>query len=267
MFCVTTKTESYMDPLNKILQETFYFSTHDLRINRTGNLSKLQIARRKALSFNIILAILVFIFIMLGSLVIFWYGSLVSGTNVSAASYDNLVGGVILCVIVLIIIIYGIISGLIYLSKAGSKQIKQAEGVLEYGKTNHNSAYYEIKLGQSKIRLLTEEQRDAFQVGKEYRIFYIPSSSPTILSAEAIGADINDASEDTMVEEDEIIKKQINARAVVIVLALLTILIPITLFATASYPPIIRFVIISGLLGISVGFVNWAIRRTGGKQE
>lgn len=84
-----------MDPLNKILQETFYFSTQDLLINRSGKFSKRQHARQKALSTNIILAISVFIFVMLGSLVTFWYGSLVSGTNVPAASYDNLVGGII----------------------------------------------------------------------------------------------------------------------------------------------------------------------------
>jgi hypothetical protein len=203
-----------MNPLNKKLQETFKFSVNDLLANRAGKFSERQLARQKALTTNLMVGIGVFIFIMVGSLVVYGYGSFLSDTYPKAASSDNLVNGIILGSIFLIIIVASTIKGLIQVKKSGSKEIRKAEGLLQIGKTQADSGYFEIKVGDTSIRLLTEWQREAFNAGTKYRLFYIPASLPTILSAEVIGTEL-EANEtkapETPIEQDEILKAQRNA--------------------------------------------------------
>ncbi|HMO18649.1 MAG TPA: hypothetical protein PKA63_11670 [Oligoflexia bacterium] len=255
-----------MNPLNKNLQETFLFSAKDLLANRLGNFSERQLARQRALVSNLLLGIGVFIFIMLGSLVVFGYGSFVSGTFVEAASSDNFITGIILGVIFLVIIVVCAIGGLIQVKKSRTKEISKAEGILEIGKTRPDAGCFEIKVGDTRIRLLTEWQREAFKVGTSYRVYYLQASVPIILSAEVIGTE-KEAEEAVIdekpVHQDEILKSQRKAKVVVLVLAVLTIVVPVTMFATADFSPLVRLVIFLGLFVLSAGFVWWGMRSTG----
>ncbi len=157
-------------------------------------------------------------------------------------------------------------SGRSYLKAARETKIKVAEGEAQPGKIKEDAAHFEIKLGKTKIRLLTLEQLESFEMGTDYRVYYLPGPIPTILSGEVIGTE-EEANRfleaEVSIEKDQILAAHRRTRPIGIVLAVLTIGIPLAVFAAASLPGILRFIVSLAVLGVSVGFVFWALRRAG----
>ncbi len=255
-----------MNPLNQLLRKTFLFYSRDLLANRAGRLSERQQARQQAAGVSLRLGMTVFIIIMLGTLGVIAFASLQSGTSQSLTDPEMLTTlGIAGGVIGMIILLSYLFSGRNYIQAAKATQVKVAEGEAQRGKIKEDSAHFELKLGKTKIRLVMLEQLDAFEVGTAYRVYYLPGPIPTILSGEVIGTEdeANQFSESEVpLEKDKVLQGHSNARPVVIVLAVLTLGIPLALFAAASLSGILRLVVMVVLFGVSFGFVFWALRRT-----
>lgn len=256
-----------MNPLNQKLRDMFRFSSRDLLANRAGRLSPRQAARQEALATNLMVGIGAAVAAILGALVVFGFGRLVSGSAAPAGSSDDLVSGIVLGVVVLVIVVFTVIGGWQQVRKVRSTVIHKAEGIAQRGKTRADAGHFEIKIGNTPIRLLTALHREAFQVGTAYRVFYLPAAVPTILSAEVVGTE-SEAAEtigpETPIEQDDMLKYQHNARRVAVVLVALTLLSPIALLATPR-----AFQLFTGL-GLAVVyylFWRWALSGTGNDHQ
>jgi hypothetical protein len=257
-----------MNPLNQRLRETFLFYSSDLLANRAGQLSERQQARQQAAGVSLRLGMTIFIVIMVGTLGVIAFASLQSGTATSLTDPELLnTLGIASAVIGLIILLSYLFSGRNYMKAAKSSKIKVAEGEAQPGKIKADAAHFEIKIGKSKIRLVTLGQFEAFEMGTAYRVYYLPGPIPTILSGEVIGteAEANQYREaETSIEKDTVLEGHRRTRPIGIVLAVLTIGIPLTVFAAASLPGILRFVVMVVLWGGAIVFVLWALRRASG---
>jgi protein-S-isoprenylcysteine O-methyltransferase Ste14 len=255
-----------MNPLNRTLRDTFHFSSRDLLANRAGKLSERQKARQQAAGVSLKVGIAFFVVVMLGSLGIVFLFSSVSGANEGASSFDTMVTTGILIGVVALILVISLFSSSKHLAATKEKQIQKAEGELGHGKIRADAAYFEIKIGRTRIRLLTQEQLEAFQVGESYRVHFLPGPVPTILSAEVLGTEAEaDASLEPVdsIEDDLIIQRQKRARPIVIVLAVLALGFPLAMLAASALPESLRCVVWLVLFGIGFGFVFWALRRVG----
>lgn len=256
-----------MNPLNQRLRQTFLFYSRDLLANRAGRLSERQQARQQAAGVSLRLGMTIFIVIMVGTLGVIAFASLQSGTSQSLTDPELLTTlGIAGGVIGLVILLSFLFSGRSYLKAARETKIKVAEGEAQPGKIKEDAAHFEIKLGKTKIRLLTLEQLESFEMGTDYRVYYLPGPIPTILSGEVIGTE-EEANRfleaEVSIEKDQILAAHRRTRPIGIVLAVLTIGIPLAVFAAASLPGILRFIVSLAVLGVSVGFVFWALRRAG----
>jgi len=257
-----------MHPLNQRLRQVFLFVSSDLRANRAGQLSARQQARQAAAGSSMLLGLVVFMLVMLGTLGVIAVGSLASGTAQSLASPEmrttlGIAGGVIV-----LVILFGWLSSQKYMAAARSRSLQKAEGAAQPGKIREDAAHFEVKVGRTRIRLLTQEQLDAFEPGEAYRVFYLPGPVPTILSAEVIGSEAEaDQPDETELplEQDIVLRRQRAARPVVIVLAVLALGIPLAGFASASLPGNLRWLAMLSLLAVGVIFVFWALRQVSGK--
>lgn len=255
-----------MNPLNAKLRETFHFNSRDLLANRAGKLSERQKARQSAAGVSLKVGIAVFVIVMLGSLGIVFFFSSATGANEGASRFDTLVGGGVVVGVTALILIVSLFSSRKHLAATKEKQIQRAEGEASPGKVRADAAHFEVKIGRTKIRLVTQGQLETFQMGESYRVYFLPGPIPTILSAEALGTESE--AEATLepeapLEDDEILRRHRNARPVVIVLAVLTLGIPLAAFAVSSLPGPLRFLGMLALFGIAAGFVYWALRRMG----
>lgn len=257
-----------MNPKNQTLRDIFHFSSRDLLANRAGKLSERQKARQSAAGTSLKVGIAFFVVVMLGSLGLFFFFSSATGANEGASEFDTMVGtGAVIGITVLILII-SLFSSQKHLAATKEKQIQKAEGEMSLGKIREDAANFEIKIGRTKIRLITLDQLEAFQVGERYRVHFLPGPIPTILSAEVIGteAEADQYIEPAdSIEDDEVIQQHKRARPIVVVLAVLTFAFPLTMFAASVLPESLRCVVWLALLGIGFGFVTWALRRTGDK--
>lgn len=255
-----------MNPLNQTLRETFHFSSRDLLANRAGTLSPRQQARQSALGTSLKVGIGFFVVVMLGSLGVIFIMSSASGANEGASSFDTMVTTGILIGVVALILVVSLFASQKHLAATKEKQIQKAEGEMSHGKIRADAANFEIKIGRTRIRLLTQEQLEAFQVGERYRVYFLPGPVPTILSAEVLGTEAEAESyiePADSIEDDEIIQRQKRARPIVVVLAVLTLGIPLAGFAASMLPDSLRCVAMFALLGVGIGFVVWALRRVG----
>jgi hypothetical protein len=255
-----------MNPLNRTLRDTFHFSSRDLLANRAGVLSERQQARQGGNGVSLKVGIAFFVIVMLGSLGIIFLTSYISGANEGAARSDVMISmGILLGVFALIIVI-SLFSSRRHLAATKEKQIQKAEGEAAHGKIRADSANFEIKIGRTKIRLITQGQLEAFQVGERYRVYFLPGPMPVILSAEVIGTEAEaDSSIEPAdsIEDDLIIQQHKRARPVVVVLAVLTLGFPLAMLAASALPESLRCVVWLALLGIGFGFVFWALKRAG----
>jgi hypothetical protein len=254
-----------MNPLNQKLRDTFHFGSRDLLANRAGQLSPRQSARQGAAGVSLKVGIAFFVFVMLGTLGVIAFFSSATGANEGASRYDTLVTGGIVVGVVALILVISLLASRKQLAATRAKHIQKAEGQAAHGKIRADAAHFEIKIGKTKIRLLTQGQLDTFQVGESYRVHFLPGSIPTVLSAEVLGTEAEAAEflePETALEDDEILKQHRRARPVVVLLAVLTLGIPLAAFAVSSLPGLWRLFAMLALLGVGIGFVAWALRRT-----
>lgn len=254
-----------MNPLNQRLRQTFLFYSRDLLANRASRLSERQQARQQAAGVSLRLGMTIFIVIMVGTLGVIAFASLQSGTSQSLTDPELLTTlGIAGGVIGLVILLSFLFSGRSYLKAARETKIKVAEGEAQPGKIKEDAAHFEIKLGKTKIRLLTLEQLEAFEMGTAYRVYYLPGPIPTILSGEVIGTE-EEANRfleaEVSIEKDQILAAHRRTRPIGIVLAVLTIGIPLAVFAAVSLSGTLRFIVPLAVFGVSLGFVFWALRR------
>lgn len=255
-----------MNPLNARLREAFHFDSRDLLANRAGNLSERQKARQSAAGVSLKAGIAGFVTVMLGSLGVIAFLSSASGANAGASRFDTLVGGGVVIGVTALILVISLFSSRKYLAVAREKKIQKAEGEMRLGKIREDSARFEIKIGKTKLRLVTQEMLDAFQTGESYRLYFLPGPIPTILSAEVLGTEAE--AEETLepegaLEDDIILQRHRSARPIMVVLVILTLGIPLAWYAVSQLPALLRAAGMLALLGVSVGFVFWALRRMG----
>jgi hypothetical protein len=259
-----------MNPLNQRLQETFLFSTNDLRANHSGRLSERQQARLRAAGASQRLSLGIFVVVMVGTLGVIAIGSLSSGSAASLGSPEMAATLLIASFAIGIVIVIGVLSSRKYVLATRPRKILVVEGSAQAGKIQPDEAHFEIKIGAVKIRLLTEEQLAAFQIGVAYRVFYAPGPTPTILSGEVVGSEVEarpDSEPETTLAQDVILQRHRRARPVLVVLAALALGIPLVAIATANLSGILRWGSIALLLGVSIWFVFWAIARLAGGEE
>ncbi len=254
-----------MNPLNQRLRENFLFYSSDLLANRAGRLSERQQARQQAAGVSLRLGMTIFIVVMVGTLGVIAFASLQSGTSPSLTDPEMLTTlGIAGGVIGLVILLSFLFSGRSYLKAARETKIQVAEGEAQPGKIKVDAAHFEIKLGQTKIRLVTPEQLEAFEMGTAYRVYYLPGPIPTVLSGEVMGTE-DEANRyletEISLEKDAVLQGHQRMRPVGVVLAVLAIGIPLAVFAAASLPGILRSIAFLTALGASIGFVFWALRR------
>jgi hypothetical protein len=255
-----------MNPLNQNLRDTFHFSSRDLLANRAGKLSERQKARQSAAGTSLKVGIGFFVVVMLGSLGIVFLFSNVSGANEGASSFDTMVTTSVLLSVFALILIVSLFASQKHLAATKEKQIQKAEGEAAHGKLRADSANFEIKIGRTKIRLITQGQLEAFRVGERYRVHFLPGPIPTILSAEVIGteaeADAYIEPADS-IEDDFVIQQHKRSRPVVVVLAVLALGFPLAMLAASALPESLRCVVWLALFGVGFGFVFWALKRAG----
>jgi fatty acid desaturase len=253
-----------MNERNQILRETFLFSASDLRANRAGQLSPRQQARQRAAGSSMRLAMAVFIFVMLATLGVLAFGAIRSG--VASSLQDSLPTFLIVAAVVVLVILVGVLTSLRYMTAARVKQISIATGLAQVGTVREDASHFELKIGKTRLRLLTIEQLEAFQPGVAYRVHYLAGAVPFILSAEVEGSEAeNDALAavdiSAPVEEDWVVRLQHRARPILYLLAILVVGIPLLGFAMADLSPGLQRAIWVVLLAVSIGFVFWAVRR------
>ena len=252
-----------MDKRNQILQEIFLFSGADARANRAGKLTPRQHARLGAARASMTLAMIIFIVVMLGSVGVVLVVSNASGTGIGLETL------LILGAVVLIVILIGFFSSRSYFDAASPKQFKIAQGVAAIGKINAEQARFELKIGATKIRLVTQEHLDAFEPGIAYRVAYTAGPTPTILSAEVIGteADADASAQDDVRAPDPVLERHARARPILFVLAALVLGIPLVGVAASALPEFLRALVWLALFVSAIAFVFWALARFGKSKE
>lgn len=253
-----------MNPLNQILRQIFLFSSTDLLANRGGQLSPRQEARQQAAGTSLKVGIAFFVLIMLGTFAFFIFASLSSGTFTSLDDPDTKITMAIVIAVIGFIIIVGYFSSRKHMATTRTKQIQKAEGEAQPGKIRPDSAQFELKVGRSKIRLLTEEQLQAFQAGTAYRVFYLAGPMPTILSAEVIGTEEEAAvlmEQETPLEQDSVLHAQKRSRLMVAILGILALGFPTILLLASDLPGIWFLLLLVALFGVGMLFVSWAVRK------
>lgn len=255
-----------MSDLNRLLQATFFFSPADLNANRQGKLSSRQQDRQRAAGTNMWLAVGVFIFVMIGSLGVILLINRPAGATGDQSGNDTTL--LVMAAAVGIAILAGVLISFRYMTAASEKQMRAAEGAARWGKIEAEKTNFELQIGTKKLRLLTEEQLVSFAEGEEYRVYYLNGRVPTILSAEVTGssAEFQESYaelEDSNFEQDQVVQMQRKARSILFVLPVLVLGIPLIGFATTGFPPLLRWSVMALLLCISIGFIYWAVKRTG----
>lgn len=253
-----------MNELNQNLQNVFLFHPADVRANRGGQLSPRQQARRRVGGTTMWVAMGVFFVVMIGTIGIIAFAAWQSGMFSAPGSRDTLTSLVVMAAVVGGMIVIGFLTSWRYLAAARTKQISVAKGKAELGKVRAEAAHFEIKIGTTKLRLLTEQQQTAFQPGVEYRVFYLAGPVPTILSAEVVGTEAEaetagGEAESAPVAQDVVLLRQRRAMPLLFVLAGLVLCIPIVGIAASSLPDHLRLVGMAGLCLIAFGFVPFAL--------
>jgi hypothetical protein len=257
-------TKVQMNEHNQRLQNAFLFHPADVRANRSGQLSPRQQARKRAGGKTMLLAMGIFVVVMLCTIGIVAFAAWQSGTFGGPDNRDMLISMAGIAVGVGMVILIGFLTSWRYMRTTLSKQISVAEGSAAFGKVRAEAAHFEIKIGATNLRLLTEEQQTAFQPGIEYRVFFLAGPAPTILSAEVIGTEAEAETygreaETAPIEQDVVLLRQRRAVPLLFALAGLVLCIPIVGIAASSLPDDLRFLIMAGLCAVAIGFVPLAL--------
>lgn len=252
-----------MNPLNQSLREVFLFSSTDLLANRAGRLSPRQEARQDAAGLGIKTGMAVAAFVLLGTLGVIAVFSLTSGTSSGLDDPDLWTTLAIAGGILGLITVVSYFSSRRHVAATKNRLIKVAEGEARQGKIRADAAHFEITIGKTGLRLLTEDQLEAFNPGESYRVYYLPGPIPAILSGEVIGTEAEAAQFielEPPIEEDDVLQRQHKGRRVAMIVGILAIAFPLVLAAASSLPGILFLLVFAGLLGIGIAFVFWALR-------
>ncbi|MBI5653052.1 MAG: hypothetical protein HZC40_21780 [Chloroflexi bacterium] len=246
-----------MDQRNQVLQNIFLFNGADARANRTGKLTPRQRARLGAARASLMLALAIFVVAMLGSV-----GVAVIMSNATGAG-GGLDGLLVFGAVAFVAILIGIFTSRSYFDAMSSKQFKIAQGIAAIGKINPDAARFELKIGATKIRLVTPEHLAAFEPGVEYRVAYTAGPTPTILSAEVVGteADADVRAPADANAPDPVLQRHARARPILFVLAALALGIPLVGVAASALPEFLRAIMWGALLIGAIAFVFWALAR------
>lgn len=248
-----------MTELNQRLQEVFLFEPSDVRANRRGQFSPRQQARRRMGGTTMWLAAGVFAAVMLCTIALIAFAAWQSGTFSSAGSGEMLTNLVIIAAVVGIAIVAGILISWRYMGAARAKQISIATGTAAHGRANVDAAHFELVIGATRLRVLTEEQQTAFEPGVQYRVFYQAGPAPTILSAEVVGTEAESEAagmegEGGPAGEDVVLQRQRRAVPVLIALAGLAVCIPIAGIGATALPENVRLTAMVVLCFVAFGF-------------
>lgn len=252
-----------MNPQNQDLRQVFLFTSTDLLANRAGRLSPRQEARQNALGLGVKTGMAVAAFVLLGTLGVIAVFSLTSGTSSGLGDPELWTTLGIAGAVIGLIVVVSYFSSRRHLAATQNRQIKVAEGEARHGKIRPDAANFEIKIGKTGLRLLTEDQLEAFSVGASYRVYYLPGPIPAILSGEVIGTEAEAAQFielETPIEEDDVLQRQRKGRTVVMIVGILAIAFPLVLALTSGLPGILFTLVFAGLLGVGIAFVYWALR-------
>jgi hypothetical protein len=252
-----------MNPFNQNLRQVFLFSSTDLLANRAGRLSPRQEARQNAAGLGVKTGMSVAAFVLLGTLGVIAVFSLKSGTSSGLGDPElwttlGIAGGIFG-----LIVVVSYFSSRRHLAATQNRQIKVAEGQARRGKIRPDAAHFEIKIGKTGLRLLTEEQLDAFSLDTPYRVYYLPGPIPAILSGEVIGTEAEAArfiEPEPPIEEDSVLQRQRKARPTVMIVGILAIAFPLVLAFASDLPGILFLLVLAGLFAIGIAFVFWALR-------
>lgn len=257
------------DP-NRLLQAAFLFSAEEVLANRQGKFSERQQARQRAAGTNLWLAAGVFVLVMLGSLGVILIMNLPSGATTNLQEENTAL--VVVAAVIVLVIMVGLGLSLRYMPIARVKRVSVAEGKARWGRADADRANFELRIGTTKLRLLTVEQLGAFIEGEEYRVYFLKGPVPTILSAEALNFPVEMAEMPAPrsyqpVDNDPVVKMQRKARLILFILPVLVLGIPLVGFASAGMPAVARLGVMAILLFIAIGFVYWALRRVGASEN
>ena len=255
-----------MNDLNQRLQETFLFSASDLLANRAGQLSPRQKARQGGTAAGLRLSMGIFVFIMLASLAYFIVVSLQTGSASAPGEAGGFSPLMMAALLVAAVVVVGVALSLPYMTSVTKTQIQMAQGKAARGKIKADSARFELKVGAAKLRLLTLDQLEAFQMGEEYRVFYLPGPVPTILSAELVGSEgeavlAARAEAPQALEQDQVIQTQGRARGVLAGLVFSVLCVMGAGILVGFIPENLRWLVWGVVFLGVVGFVFWAINR------
>ncbi len=259
-----------MDDLNQHLRAAFVFQPADLRANRSGQISQRQAARLRAGRTGMRLGMAVFVLVMLGTVGIIALSSMQMGG--AAASSDTLMTVGILGAVVLVVIVIGWLSSRGYMAAARSRQINVAEGRAAIVAQNAAQNNIKVKIGATTLRMLTLEQLSAFQIGTEYRVYYLAGPVPTILSAEVVGSAAlaadgpEEPPPDAAAQQAEMQTFK-RGYVLVILIGVLALAIPAVGLLASSMPAGLRGVVWIVLGIVAIGFVPFALWMLGTRQR
>jgi Mn2+/Fe2+ NRAMP family transporter len=162
---------------NQKLSQAFHFTSADLTLNKQGKIAESQKANVNKYRRGRVISLVAFA--VMGGL--FLLGLLGVGVSTLFNSGDNTIGYAIMGALAVALLAMGggaayfyfrsrdLISGLISQAVGAAKRISR-EARDEDG--SFGMVYF-VKLGSKQFRMISEEQHNAFEEGKNYRAYYV----------------------------------------------------------------------------------------------
>jgi hypothetical protein len=236
------------------LCEAFRFDTADLAANQSLRLSERQEARLRAASGGARLAFAIFAVLLGASAAVpAWMAAREGGAGAGAIA-AAVAAGVVLAV--------GFFASRGSLAALRSRQVAIAEGTAQPAGADR------IQIGSHVLRVAAAELLEPFDAGASYRVFYLAGPRALVLSAERLdagrpGADLAAAA--PLPAADPVLRRARRARWVLVGLALLAALAPLSGWAAdrlrASQRALAILALAAGGLGFALFAARWLRRR------
>jgi hypothetical protein len=200
------------------------------------------------------LSLAVFGLVMLGTLGVVAFAS--RGLSGIALGGDGGLAMGIVAAVVVAVVAFGYWQSRGYMAAARSRRILVATGPAAIVEDDDH-----VRIGPTRLRLASEEQRGAFTPGAEYRVYYLGGPVPLVLSAEAVGAgSAPQVDEPASAFPDGQVAVIRRGYAVVVLLGVLALGIPIAGIAAGRLSPRLSAAVWIGLLALAIGFAWFAVR-------
>jgi len=244
---------------DRALREAFRFDASDLAANRAGRISPRQDALLGAGRRGMLLSLAVFAAVMVGSV------GLVAFFDRQLQTPGGQSGIAVAAGLALVVIVAGYLQSRRYLSAAGSRSLRAAQGPAEVVADSENDC--RMRFGRASLRLPGAAAVEAFEPGQEYRVYYLAGPVAHVLSAESLSRGTSSrgpaAETATDAAEHETASAQIGivrrGYVIVVLIGLLALGIPLAGFFVRDLPGRLRPFAWIGLLAAAVGFVWFAI--------